>query len=256
MTLTPPVATAPAVDDRAIRLEGVSKTFADGTRALDVLDLDVRPGEFVSLIGPSGCGKSTVLRLVAGLDAPSTGDVGVDRSRLGYVFQDATLLPWRTAQRNAELLLELGGVDRRERVERARRALHLVGLGGFEQHRPRALSGGMRMRVSLARTLALDPTVFLFDEPFGALDELSREHLVDEIQALAERIGFTAVFVTHSIAEAVYLSSRVVVLSARPGRVVADIPVPFDHPREPRLRYDGAFGRVAAEVHDALRSAS
>lgn len=249
-------AVAPGTGDAAIRLSQVSKTFADGTEALAPLDLAVAPGEFVALIGPSGCGKSTVLRLCAGLEEPSTGTLEVDRSHLGYVFQDATLLPWRSVQRNAELLLELAGVDRRERAERASRALELTGLTGFGRHRPRALSGGMRMRVSLARTLALDPDVFLFDEPFGALDELSRERLVDEIQSLSERIGFTALFVTHSIAEAVYLSTRVVVLSARPGRVVADIPVPFDHPRDPGLRFDAAFTRVAGQVWDALRSAS
>jgi NitT/TauT family transport system ATP-binding protein len=240
----------------AIRFRGVGKTFADGTEALAPFDLDVTPGEFVSIIGPSGCGKSTALRLASGLDTPTAGTIEVDRENLGYVFQDATLLPWRSVQRNAELLLELAGVDRAERAERARRALELTGLSGFARHKPRALSGGMRMRVSLARSLALEPHVFLFDEPFGALDEISRERLVDEIQALHRRERFTALFVTHSISEAVYLSTRVVVLSARPGRIVADIPVALDAPREPAIRYDPEFTRISGEVWDALRSAS
>lgn len=239
-----------------IRLRGVAKTFDDGTEALAPLDLRVEPGEFVSLIGPSGCGKSTVLRLVAGLDDATAGVLDVDRDSLGYVFQDPTLLPWRSVQHNAELLLELAGVGRRERADAARWALELTGLSGFEKHRPRALSGGMRMRVSLARSLAARPSVFLFDEPFGALDEISRERLVDEIQRLYLHERFTGLFVTHSIAEAVYLSSRVVVLSARPGRVVADIPIPFDYPRTPELRFSPDFTRIAGEVWHALESAS
>lgn len=245
-----------ASETGGIRLHGVAKTFDDGTHALAPLDLRVEPGEFVSLIGPSGCGKSTVLRLVAGLDEASEGVLEVDRDSLGYVFQDPTLLPWRSVRRNAELLLELAGVGRRDRAEAAQWALELTGLGGFEKHRPRALSGGMRMRVSLARSLAARPKVFLFDEPFGALDEISRERLVDEIQRLYLHERFTGLFVTHSIAEAVYLSSRVVVLSARPGRVVADIPIPFDYPRTPELRFSPDFTRIAGEVWHALESAS
>lgn len=253
LSVDAPVVTPP---DTAIRFAQVSKRFDDGTEALAPFDLDVARGSFVSLIGPSGCGKSTALRLASGLDTPTTGSIDIDRDSLGYVFQDATLLPWRTVQRNAELLLELEGVPRAERRGRAARALELTGLAGFASHLPRALSGGMRMRVSLARSLALGPDVFLFDEPFGALDEISRERLVDEVQDLHVRERFTALFVTHSIQEAVYLSSRIVVLSARPGRVVADIEVPFAYPRRPELRFSAEFTEVAGHVWQALRSAS
>jgi NitT/TauT family transport system ATP-binding protein len=232
---------------------GVGRTFPDGTHALQSVDLTVDRGEFVSVVGPSGCGKSTLLRLASGLDSPTSGRVDVASKQVGYVFQDPTLLPWRTVRTNVELLAELEHLPRADREARATEAIRLVGLEGFEKHRPRALSGGMRMRTSLARSLVLQPDVFLFDEPFSALDELSRERLNDELLALFVDRGFATLFITHSVAEAVYLSTRVVVMSPRPGRMIGDVPVPFGYPRRPDLRYSEEFGKVAAEVSDLLR---
>lgn len=242
------VGVAPGLDFRA-----VSKSFADGTHAVDAVDLSVARGELTSIVGPSGCGKSTLLRLASGLASPSGGTIDTNGLQVGYVFQDPTLLPWRTVQRNVELLAELEGVGREERRVRAADAIALTGLGGFESHRPRSLSGGMRMRVSLARALTLHPEIFLFDEPFGALDEITRERLNDELISLFVRERFAGLFVTHSVGEAVFLGSRVIVMSARPGRIVADIEVPFEHPRPPELRFDPTFTAVAAEVSAALR---
>ncbi|MDI2099382.1 ABC transporter ATP-binding protein [Ruicaihuangia caeni] len=238
-----------------IRFRKAAKTYRGGTEALSSTSFAVAPGEFVSLVGPSGCGKSTLLRLASGLDTVSSGSVEVN-GEVGYIFQDASLLPWRTVQRNVELLAELEGIDRATRRALAADAIALTGLAGFEQHRPLALSGGMRMRVSIARALTLRPGVFLFDEPFGALDEISRERLNDELLAIFARERFAGLFVTHSIAEAVYLSTRVLVMSARPGRIVAELEVPFDHDRSPALRFDAAFSRVASEVSEALRAHS
>jgi NitT/TauT family transport system ATP-binding protein len=236
-----------------LEFAGVGRTFPDGTEALRAVDLTVDRGEFVSVVGPSGCGKSTLLRLASGLDRATTGQVRVGSKRVGYVFQDPTLLPWRTVRRNVELLAELEHIPKSERQARVREALSLVGLEGFEKHRPRSLSGGMRMRTSLARSLVLQPDVFLFDEPFGALDEMTRERLNDELLALFTGRGFAALFITHSVAEAVFLSTRVVVMSPRPGRILGDVPIPFGYPREPELRYTEEFGKVAGEVSDLLR---
>ena len=232
---------------------GVGRTFPDGTQALHDVDLTVDRGEFVAVVGPSGCGKSTLLRLASGLDGPTTGRVDVASKRVGYVFQDPTLLPWRTVRRNVELLAELEHLPKAERQARVSEAIGLVGLKGFEKHRPRSLSGGMRMRTSLARSLVLQPDVFLFDEPFGALDEMSRERLNDELLALFADRGFAALFITHSVAEAVYLSTRVVVMSPRPGQILGDVSVPFPYPRHPDLRYTEEFAKVAGEVSDLLR---
>ena len=232
---------------------GVGRTFPDGTQALHDVDLAVDRGEFVAVVGPSGCGKSTLLRLASGLDGPTTGRVDVASKRVGYVFQDPTLLPWRTVRRNVELLAELEHLPKAERHARVTEAIGLVGLKGFEKHRPRSLSGGMRMRTSLARSLVLQPDVFLFDEPFGALDEMSRERLNDELLALFADRGFAALFITHSVAEAVYLSTRVVVMSPRPGQILGDVSVPFAYPRHPDLRYTEEFAKVAGEVSDLLR---
>ena len=245
----------PAPPDVMLELSGVERTFSDGTAAIRDLDLRVRRGEFVSVVGPSGCGKSTMLRLVSGLEPATAGTVDVAPCRLGYVFQDPTLLPWRTVTRNVELLAELEGVPRGERRRRVERVLDLVGLTGFEQARPAALSGGMRMRASLARSLVLEPELFLLDEPFGALDELTRERMNDELVALFTGGAFTALFVTHSVSEAVFLSSRVVVMSPRPGHVVGEVSVPFPYPRKPRLRFTPEFGRLAGQVSDLLRDA-
>ncbi|SDL37535.1 NitT/TauT family transport system ATP-binding protein [Glycomyces sambucus] len=239
--------------DPALAFRGTSLTFANGTRALDGIDLEIRPGEFVSLVGPSGCGKSTMLRLAAGFEAASGGAVDVRTDRLGYVFQEATLLPWRTVARNVELPAELAGVPKAERRTAAADAIARVGLAGFEQHRPSQLSGGMRMRASIARALTMRPELFLFDEPFGALDEITRQHLNSEVGELFVRDGFAGVFVTHSVPESVFMSTRVVVLTGRPGTIAADIPVPFDFPRDPELRYTAAFAALAAEVSAALR---
>jgi NitT/TauT family transport system ATP-binding protein len=236
-----------------LAFRGVGKRFPDGTVALAGVDLSVAPGEFVSILGPSGCGKSTLLRVAAGLLPASDGMVRVATGKLGYVFQDPTLLPWRTVQANVELFAELRRLPRDERRRRATEALALVGLDDFAGHRPLALSGGMRMRVSLARSLTLEPELFLFDEPFGALDEITRERLNDELLGLYLAKRFTALFVTHSVSEAVFLSSRVVVMSARPGRVLDSFPVPFAYPRPAGLRFAEPFARLAGEVSACLR---
>jgi NitT/TauT family transport system ATP-binding protein len=236
-----------------LTFNNVSKGFPDGTVALAGVDLNVSSGEFVSVVGPSGCGKSTLLRIASGLAAASEGTVLVDTDKIGFVFQDPTLLPWRTVQANVELLAELAGLPKQERRRRANDAIKLVGLSDFAGHHPRSLSGGMRMRVSLARSLTLQPELFLFDEPFGALDEITRERLNDELLALFLTQRFTALFVTHSVSEAVFMSTRVVVMSGRPGQVVGDFPVPFEYPRPPRLRFDEEFAHLAGEVSACLR---
>jgi NitT/TauT family transport system ATP-binding protein len=248
-----PVVRTPDADGRALSFERVSKVFPDGTRALDEVTLQVRPGEMVAIVGPSGCGKSTLLRLASRLTAPSTGEISVGNGNLGYVFQDATLLPWRTVQHNVELLAELAGVDRAERATLAAEAIVLTGLTGFERHRPRALSGGMRMRVSLARALTMRPRIFLFDEPFGALDEITRERLNGELLGLFTRERFAGLFVTHSVSEAAFLASRVLVMSPRPGRIIAEIDIPFGYPRPPELRFDAQFAHVAGQISGRLR---
>ncbi len=251
-----------AVDDRAeptsqvepaLAFRGVGKLFPDGTEALARVDLAVAPGEFVSVVGPSGCGKSTLLRIASGLTLQTHGTVAVNSGKVGHVFQDPTLLPWRTVRANVELLGELEGLSGDERRRRAAEAIKLVGLAGFEAHRPRALSGGMRMRVSLARSLTLEPDLFLFDEPFGALDEITRERLNDELVQLWVARRFAALLVTHSVAEAVFLSTRVVVMSARPGRVLGDFAVDFDFPRAPTLRYADEFSSLAGRISRCLR---
>ncbi|NUQ89346.1 MAG: ABC transporter ATP-binding protein [Glycomyces artemisiae] len=241
--------------DPALAFRGTSLTFANGTRALHDVDLEVRPGEFVSLVGPSGCGKSTMLRLAAGFETATDGSVEVGAGRLGYVFQEATLLPWRTVARNVELPAELAGVPKAERREAARDAIERVGLAAFAKHRPSQLSGGMRMRASIARALTMRPELFLFDEPFGALDEITRQHLNAEVGNLFARDGFAGVFVTHSVPESVFMSTRVVVLRGQPGEVAADLPVPFPFPRDPELRYTAEFAALASEVSAALRGA-
>ena len=244
----PPAPTGPA-----LAFADVNKRFQDGTVALAGVDLAVASGEFVSVVGPSGCGKSTLLRIASGLTKPTGGTVTVQTGKIGYVFQDPTLLPWRTVQANVELLAELDGLPKQERQRRADSAINLVGLGEFTSHRPHALSGGMRMRVSLARSLTLQPELFLFDEPFGALDEITRQRLNDELLQLYVTQRFTALFVTHSVTEAVFISTRVVVLSGRPGQVLGDFPVPFDYPRPPGLRFDQDFAQLAGKVSTCLR---
>jgi NitT/TauT family transport system ATP-binding protein len=251
----PAPAPAPSTGGPALRFTGVEKKFRDGTLALVDADLTVQSGEFVSIVGPSGCGKSTLLRIASGLDGATAGTVDVESRRVGYVFQDATLLAWRSVRDNVGLFAELERLDKPTRTRRVAEAIELVGLTGFEKHLPHELSGGMRMRASLARSLVLDPDVFLFDEPFGALDEITRERLNDELLRLFALRGFASLFVTHSVAEAVFLSTRVAVMSGRPGRILADIPVPFAYPRVPDLRYTAEFAALCGEVSQHLRKA-
>lgn len=238
--------TVPTSVEAALRFDGVDKYFDNGTTALTGLDLSIAPGEFVAVVGPSGCGKSTLLRLASGLDSATGGTVHAPADSVGYVFQDPTLLPWRTVLANVELPAELAGTPKAERRARALDALRLVGLDGFEKQLPGQLSGGMRMRVSLARALMTQPSLFLFDEPFGALDEMTRLRMQEELQRIFADAGFAALFITHSVTEAVFLVGRVVVMSARPGRITASFDVPFPHPRPAELRYDPEFGRIAA----------
>jgi len=250
-----------AGDVPIVRLRGVGKRFAAGATVLDGIDLAVARGEFVSFIGPSGCGKSTLLRLIAGLTEPSAGEIVVDgmtpanaREEIFFVFQDANLLPWRRVAENVELPLMLRGDATERRRERARAMLALVGLAAAAEKFPWQLSGGMRMRVSLARALSVAPRILLLDEPFGALDEMTRDRLNEDLLAIRGRDPFTAFFVTHSVAEAVFLSTRIVVLAANPGRVHATIPVPFAYPRPPELREAPEFLRLLAETSRALRA--
>jgi NitT/TauT family transport system ATP-binding protein len=231
----------------------VAMQFPNGTVALQGVDLTVKKGEFVTVVGPSGCGKSTLLRIASGLETTSEGTVEVDTSRIGYVFQDATLLPWRTVQKNVELLAELRGEPAATRAAKAKEAIELVGLTGFEDNLPKQLSGGMKMRTSLARSFTLDPELFLFDEPFGALDEITRERLNDELLRLFVETQFAGLFITHSVSEAVYLSTRVIVMSGRPGTIVDQFDVPFPMPRDPDIRFTPEFAGLVGEVSHALR---
>ncbi len=237
----------------ALEFRGVGKIFPDGTEAVRGVSFMVEDGQFVAVVGPSGAGKSTLLRVASGLTEPSSGTVAVGPTVPGYVFQDPTLLPWRSVQANIALLAQLAGLPRTRRRELVAEAISLTGLEGFERHLPRTLSGGMRMRVSLARALTMRPSLFLFDEPFGAVDEITRQRLGQEVLRLYERERFAGLFVTHSVVEAVWLASRVIVLSARPGRVLAEIDVPFDYPRPLDLRFDAVFGATARTVSAALQ---
>ena len=251
----PAAGTAATGSPAALRFRNVSMVFPDGTHAVDDVSFDVSAGEFVTVVGPSGCGKSTLLRIASGLEANTGGSVVIDRSSIGYVFQDATLLPWRTVQRNVELNAELQGMGKADRRAEAAKAIELVNLIGHEGKYPKQLSGGMKMRCSLARSLVLRPKVFLFDEPFGALDEITRERLNDELLNLFKSENFAGLFITHSIAEAVFLSTRVLVMSARPGRIIGDYAVPFEFPRRHELRYHAEFaelcGKISADLKDA-----
>jgi len=238
-----------------LRFDGLSMIFPDGTHALDDISFSVAPGEFTTVVGPSGCGKSTLLRIASGLESGYTGVCDVNRDTIGYVFQDATLLPWRTVQRNVELIAELHGIDKAERKRRAEQAIELVNLAGHEDKYPKQLSGGMKMRCSLARSLVLNPGVFLFDEPFGALDEITREFLNDELLRLFSLERFAALFITHSIAEAVFLSTRVLVMSARPGRIVGDYQVPFGSERPHDLRFEPEFAELCGQINDDMKDA-
>lgn len=238
-----------------LSIDSVSLTFPDGTRALEGASLGVEHGEFVSIIGPSGCGKSTLLRVVAGLQKTSSGAVSVERGDLAFVFQDSTLMPWRSVRRNVELLAELRGVPRTERRHAAEKALSMVGLVEFAEHLPATLSGGMKMRASVARSLTLKPSLFLLDEPFGSLDEITRERMNVEMLHVFDEMRFGALMVTHSISEAVYMSDRILVMSPRPGRVVASVPIEFSRPRDPDIRYSAEFGARCRQIGEVLRGA-
>ena len=253
LTLTPTAERTDVGNDPLLDFRNVAMQFPNGTVALSGVDLTVNRGEFVTVVGPSGCGKSTLLRIASGLEEASEGTADLATKRIGYVFQDATLLPWRNVQANVELLAELNGQPKKKRAEKARAAIDLVGLAGFEQNLPKELSGGMKMRTSLARSFTLDPELFLFDEPFGALDEITRERLGDELLRIFVEQQFAALFITHSVAEAVYLSTRVVVMSGRPGRIVDTFEVPFEHPRDPDLRFTPEFAALCGQVSHALR---
>jgi NitT/TauT family transport system ATP-binding protein len=249
-----------------IVVDHVGKVYGNGTIALDDISFTVQPGEFVSLVGPSGCGKSTLLRMIAGLGPITSGtillqDLTPKRARqekadTAFVFQDATLMPWRNVMGNVELPLELRGVSKSERRAQVMQALDTVGLSETTKAYPRELSGGMRMRVSLARALAAHPRLLMMDEPFGALDEITRQRLNGELLRLCALANWTVVFVTHNVFEAVYLSTRILVMSARPGRIVAEVPVPLDHPRVPTLRTDPEYTRIVGEVVSLLGSAA
>lgn len=250
--------TTDVVDDQLqprqlLSLRGLGKIFADSTQALSSVSLDIAPREFVSLVGPSGCGKSTILRIAAGLEKPTSGACIVNTTSVGFVFQDATLLPWRNVRDNIELLIELDDLDPAERTQRVGEIIQLVDLVGSEHKYPRQLSGGMRMRTSLARSLVTNPDLFLFDEPFSALDEFTRERLNDELLALFAQREFAALFVTHSIAEAVYMGSRIVVMSPQPGTIAQIIDVPFSYPRHHDIRYTPRFAEICGQVSHALR---
>jgi NitT/TauT family transport system ATP-binding protein len=239
----------------ALTFSSIGMTFPDGTHAVEEVSFSVDHGEFVTVVGPSGCGKSTLLRIASGLLEATQGSVTIDRERIGYVFQDPTLMPWRTVRGNVELFAELHGISRDRRRQLAQQAIDLVGLTGFEHHYPKSLSGGMRMRCSLARTLTLQPPIMLFDEPFSAVDEITRERLNEEALRLFEQQRFAGLFITHSISEAVFLSTRVLVMSPRPGRIVASFDVPFAYPRDPDLRFDPAFAALSGDLSHALRGA-
>ena len=242
-------------DKAVITFRDVSVQF-DVISAVKTFTHTVEEREFVTLVGPSGCGKSTVLRLASGLLQPSSGSIERATNNIGYVFQDSTLMPWRTVRKNVELLGELEKMDSTERARRAEKVLALVGLTEFQDHYPVALSGGMKMRASLARSLLLEPDLFLFDEPFGALDQITRSRLNEELMALYADRRFASIFVTHSVDEAVLLSTRVLVMSARPGTIVAEFDIPFDYPRDLSIRYEPGFTKIAASVAEALGEVS
>jgi NitT/TauT family transport system ATP-binding protein len=256
---------APASPRALLKLTGISKTFANKTLALEGVDLTIRPGEFLTLLGPSGCGKSTLLKMIAGLGAPSTGTIDWPQSSydalgepdrlLGFVFQEPTLLPWRTVFDNVYLPLMLSGTRKKDVRERIMEVLTQVGLARFVNAYPRELSGGMKMRVSIARAMATSPRILLMDEPFAALDEITRMKLNNDLLQLFAKKNLTVIFVTHSVYESVYLSSRIVVMSARPGRVSADIPVTAPYPRNEDFRLSPIYNEYCRRASEALRQA-
>jgi NitT/TauT family transport system ATP-binding protein len=252
---------APSARLPVVALRSVSKTFANGTLALDSLDLQVRAGEFVTLLGPSGCGKSTALRIIAGLIAPSRGVVdwaqgGSTPRDISFVFQEPTLMPWATVAANVRLPLTLSGADERTSAQLAEAALARVGLSGFSGVYPRELSGGMKMRTSIARALVTEPKLLLMDEPFAALDEITRFKLNNDLLKLWQELGKTVIFVTHSVFESVYLSQRIVVMSPRPGRVFTELAIDTPYPRDESFRTSAEYAGFCRVVSQALGQAS
>jgi NitT/TauT family transport system ATP-binding protein len=246
-----------------VTLHGVGKTFPTGTRALAGLELEVRAGEFLALLGPSGCGKSTALRIIAGLSEPTEGAVAwpavaaaaASESRIGFVFQEPTLMPWTNVFNNVLLPLNLHRAPARQAAERVETVLGRVGLQQFGRAYPRELSGGMRMRVSIARALITEPQLLLMDEPFAALDEITRFKLNDDLLQMWQALRTTVVFVTHSVFESVYLSSRVVVMAARPGRVFTELAIDAPYPRDQNFRTSSEYATLCRETSAALAQA-
>ncbi|MEB3357794.1 MAG: ABC transporter ATP-binding protein [Synechococcales bacterium] len=240
----------------AIALSHLSKTYPNGTVALQDLNLAIQPTDFVSLLGPSGCGKSTVLKLIAGLALPTTGTIQrLSQRKLAYVFQEASLMPWATVADNVRLPLKLAGLSQQRTEAAVAEAIALVHLQGFERCYPRELSGGMKMRVSIARALVTQPDILLMDEPFGALDEMTRSQLNCDLLTLWQEKRWTVVFVTHNIYEAVYLSNRVVVMASRPGRVVAEVDIDVPYPRPPAFRTSSTLSQYCRQVSGYLYQA-
>jgi NitT/TauT family transport system ATP-binding protein len=240
----------------AIDIQAVEQVYPNGTRALLPVSLAVQPGEFVTLLGPSGCGKSTLLKMVAGLLKPTSGHIALSSQQLSFVFQEATLMPWADVQTNVRLPLDLAGMPRAQANARVDEALQLVGLSRFAKQRPRELSGGMQMRVSIARGLVTQPKLLLMDEPFGALDEITRNRLDADLLELWQRQGLSVVFVTHSITEAVFLSMRVIVMGARPGRIVEDLRITNPWPRNDEHRTSPEFNAHVRHLQHVLQQAS
>jgi NitT/TauT family transport system ATP-binding protein len=269
-TTTPPALNSAAVTGVSVRLRGVRREFEGGVVAVESMDLDVPAGQFIAILGPSGCGKSTLLRLIAGLEKPDVGSVGLShvtsvepthaalnykstRNAVAYVFQDAHLLPWRNVLHNVALPLELARVNKSDRIVAARQAIAHVGLSDAERRYPAQLSGGMRMRVSLARALVTEPKLLLLDEPFAALDEITRSQLDEQLRQLWLDRGMTVIFVTHSIGEASYLADRAIVLTRRPARIVLDHELALPRQRPLALRTEPAFARQTRELFEALQ---
>ena len=246
-----------AEDSTIVSLRGVGKTFDSGTVALAGLTFDVRVGEFISLLGPSGCGKSTLLRIVAGLSAPSTGAVDwpAGHTPIGFVFQEPTLMPWTDVTGNVLLPLKLAHVEEARSHAAVTLALKRVGLADFAQAYPRELSGGMKMRTSIARALVTEPQLMLFDEPFAALDEITRFRLNNDLLKVWQELRRTVIFVTHSVFESVYLSQRIVVMTPRPGRVFADIAIQAPYPRDERFRTSADYAGYCRQVAETLGKA-
>jgi len=252
-------------DTPIVSLSGISKTFSNGTVALRGMSLDVKPGEFVSLLGPSGCGKSTALRIIAGLGAPTTGRVdwpsedaalkSATDHEISFVFQEPTLMPWATVFKNVWTPLRLKGISKAAAKDDVMAALDLVGLKDVAESYPRELSGGMKMRVSIARALVTKPKILLMDEPFAALDEITRFKLNNDLLHLWESFGWTVIFVTHSVFESVYLSNRIVIMAARPGRVVNDIAIDAPYPRDDDFRTSDVYNQHCRATSEALHAA-